>query len=80
MQNADERNHLAASSVDDYVRADEINPMRFRQFVALVADVRMLADEIKGLLQLVSILDELIASPRFAGVPQNVDEIVSRNR
>jgi hypothetical protein len=40
MQNADDRNDLAGSSVDD----------------------------------------ELIVAPRFAGVPQNVDEILSRDR
>jgi hypothetical protein len=80
MQNADDRNDLAGSSVDDDVRADEIKPMRFRQLVGLVADVGMLADEIKGFFEFVSIDDELILAPRFAGVPQNVDEILLRNR
>ena len=67
MRNADDRNDLAGSSVDDDVRADEIKPMRFRQLVGLVADVGMLTDEIKGFFQFVSIDDE--SSIARAGSP-----------
>ena len=80
MQNADDRNDLAESSVNDDVRADEIEPMRFRQLDCLVAELGMLADDIKGFLQFVLIDDELILAPCFAGVPQNVDEILLRKR
>jgi hypothetical protein len=54
--------------------------MRFRQLVGLVANLGMLADNIKGFFQFVSIDDELILAPLFAGVPQNVDEILLRKR
>jgi len=37
-------------------------------------------DNIKGFCQFVSIDDELILAPLFAGVPQNADEILLRKR
>jgi hypothetical protein len=54
--------------------------MRLRQLVGLVADLGMLADDIKGFFQFVSMDDELILAPRFVGVPQNADEILLRKR
>jgi hypothetical protein len=80
MQNADNGDYLDCGSVDDDVRADEIKPVGLGQLVGLVADVGMLADEIKGFPELGPIHDELILAPGFAGVPQNVDEILLRKR
>lgn len=58
------------------MRANQVGMVRRRQIIPMVAKLRINADCLQRLIDLVAIGQQLFFSPSLAGVAQNVDEIL----
>lgn len=70
---------VGVGAIDDDVRADQVCPMCRRQVVAVMAKLRVVADRLERVVDLVAVGQKLILAPCFAGKTQDVDEILPRS-
>ena len=64
-------------AVDDDVRSDKVDQVCRRQIATTVAYLRVAADRLQGILDLVAVRLKLLESPGLTGEPKNVDEVLA---
>ena len=80
VQDAHDRDTALALTEYDHVRTDQIGQVRRRQIIAVMAELRVVAESLQRVIDLVAIGQQLGLTPGLAGVAEDVDEILPRPR
>ena len=78
VQDAHDADTVGIAAIDDDVNANQIRPMRLRQVVAAMAQLRVVADRLERVVDLVAIGQKRVLAPGLAGETQDVDEVLAR--
>ncbi len=78
MQDAHYSNIIGPNPIHDYMRANQPSAVCHRQIIPYLAEMRIMPNGLQGRIDLVAIDQQLRFTPFFAGIAQNVDEILPR--
>ena len=77
VQDAHDADAVSADAVDVDVRTDQVGQVSRGQIAPPVAELRVLADRLERVVDLVAVGQQLRLTLGFAGLAQDVDEILS---
>ena len=80
VQDAHDADAVGFGAVNNDMGTDQVSQMRRRQVVAVMAQLRVAADRLERVIDLVAVGQKLVLAPRLAGKTQDVDEILPRSR